>query len=204
MSLAERYDRGADKWTMVLDRLGFPAAYRGLFAELDLRVGSQDICDLGAGCGDFVAALAQVSGPVKSLTLVDPSRKMLARAENRLTPKCRELRSVAEKLESLPDIGQFDIVLGAHVLEHLADPEQGLRRVFQLLKPGGRLVLSVSKPHICQWLIWLKWQHAWFRRQHVTGWLHQTGFTAISVHRFPHGVPARCSHGYVAVRPFTN
>jgi ubiquinone/menaquinone biosynthesis C-methylase UbiE len=204
MLLAERYDLGADKWTMALNRLGFPAAYRNLFSELDLYIRDKDICDVGTGCGDFVAALTQIGGPSNSLTLVDPSHKMLAQATNRLKSACRNLHTNARKLESLKGVSKFDIILGAHVLEHLTEPEEGLQKIFQLLRPGGRLVLSVSKPHVCQWLIWLKWRHRWFRSQHVTELLDRTGFTGISVRDFPCGVPARCSHAYVATRPLNS
>jgi ubiquinone/menaquinone biosynthesis C-methylase UbiE len=201
MLLAERYDLGADKWTMALERLGFPAAYRSLFAELDLYIRDKDICDVGTGCGDFVAALTRVSGPSNSLTLIDPSRNMLAKAKTRLRSECQRLHTNANGLENLRDHSKFDVVLGGHVLEHLTKPEEGLRQIFQLLRPGGRLVLSVSKPHVCQWLIWLKWRHGWFRSQQVTELLDRTGFTAISVRQFPCGVPARCSYAYVATRP---
>ncbi|CTQ52992.1 ubiquinone/menaquinone biosynthesis methyltransferase [Roseibium album] len=204
MLLTERYDQGAGKWTMALDRLGFPAAYRNLFAELDLNIRNKDICDVGTGCGDFVAALTQIGDPPNSLTLVDPSHKMLAQATNRLQFACRNLHSNARRLESLRGVGEFDIMLGAHVLEHLREPEEGLRKMFRLLRPGGRLVLSVSKPHVCQWFIWLKWRHRWFSYQQITELLNWAGFTAISASDFPCGVPARCSRAYVAARPLNS
>jgi SAM-dependent methyltransferase len=39
--------------------------------------------------------------------------------------------------------GSFDVIIMSMVLEHLSDPLSILRRVNRLLKPGGRLLLSV-------------------------------------------------------------
>jgi SAM-dependent methyltransferase len=36
----------------------------------------------------------------------------------------------------------FDLVVMHHVIEHMVDPATNIRRVFELLKPGGRLVIG--------------------------------------------------------------
>jgi 2-polyprenyl-3-methyl-5-hydroxy-6-metoxy-1,4-benzoquinol methylase len=45
------------------------------------------------------------------------------------------------ELETAPVDGRYDLVVGVHVLEHLRDPEQGLARAYELLRPGGVLAL---------------------------------------------------------------
>ncbi|WP_298959556.1 class I SAM-dependent methyltransferase [uncultured Roseibium sp.] len=200
MTLAERYEKGADRWALTLERLGFPAAYRFLFSRLGLTLHDKDVCDVGTGCGDFTAALFEVSGQAKSLTLVDPSLTMLQRARKRLKFAGRQVQSMPVRLDELTLQKTHDLVLGAHVLEHLDDPEHGLRHFYDLLKPGGRLVLSVSKPHLCQGFIWLRWRHRWYHEDDVCDLLQRAGFQSIEVHRFPNGVPARCSHAYSAFR----
>jgi 2-polyprenyl-3-methyl-5-hydroxy-6-metoxy-1,4-benzoquinol methylase len=45
--------------------------------------------------------------------------------------------------EEIPDIGTFDLVLLLDVLEHLQHPERVLRRVHEMLAPGGTLIVSL-------------------------------------------------------------
>jgi ubiquinone/menaquinone biosynthesis C-methylase UbiE len=40
----------------------------------------------------------------------------------------------------------IDIVLGAAILEHLADPNSFIKECRRILKPGGRLVLTTPAP----------------------------------------------------------
>lgn len=73
-------------------------------------------------------------------------------------PYAREYRSLDLKathpdLDYLGDIqqmplpdAQFDTVFSAEVLEHVPDPNQALREVYRVLKPGGKLVMSI--PHL--------------------------------------------------------
>src|SRR3546814_3492720 len=37
----------------------------------------------------------------------------------------------------------YDFVHSSHCLEHLRDPEEGLRNWFRILKPGGHLIVTV-------------------------------------------------------------
>ncbi len=47
-----------------------------------------------------------------------------------------------QTLDSIPD-AQFDFVHSSHCLEHLRDPEEGLRNWFRVLKPGGHMIVTV-------------------------------------------------------------
>lgn len=41
------------------------------------------------------------------------------------------------------DIGRFDLVMSWSVFEHLPDPEQALKNIVQMLRPGGALYVSI-------------------------------------------------------------
>lgn len=47
-----------------------------------------------------------------------------------------------QTLEGVAD-EQYDFVHSSHCLEHLRDPEEGLRNWFRVLKPGGHLIVTV-------------------------------------------------------------
>lgn len=45
--------------------------------------------------------------------------------------------------DELSDLGQFDVIIMADVIEHLIDPVGALKKIASQLKPNGRLVFSV-------------------------------------------------------------
>lgn len=52
----------------------------------------------------------------------------------------------AQKLR--PDLGTFDVVLGANLVDRLINPDLLLERLSRLVKPGGQLILTSP----CTWL----------------------------------------------------
>lgn len=105
---------------------------------------------------------------------------------------------------SLGDAGfprsSLDILLSAHVIEHLDEPLSGLKWFASLLRPGGHIALSVSKPHWCTALVRWRWGHKAFTPDTIQQMLTDTGFTDIQTIRFAKGPPSRTSCGYIARR----
>jgi SAM-dependent methyltransferase len=48
----------------------------------------------------------------------------------------------AQFLASVPD-GKYDFVHSSHCLEHLIDPQEGLKSWFRIVRPGGYLIVTV-------------------------------------------------------------
>lgn len=197
-TLDRRYKSAAPKWSDRMRVLGYYDAYLGFLSHLPQgdRTGKR-VIDIGAGTGAMAEAWVAVNGAPEKLVLLDPSNAMLAKAEATLNG--RGVRA-DYRVESLTDntMGQFDVLLGAHVIEHFADPARALRHMRRLARPGALLWLSVSKPHWCSTLIWLQWRHRTFRRAEINEMLEAAGFAVEHPYSFPAGPPSRTSFGVVA------
>lgn len=92
------------------------------------------VLDCGCGTGRLVKHLSAVARTVG----VDMSRRGLHGSRN------HEEMFVQAKVEELPfQANSFDIICALDVLEHLHDDAAAVKQMHSLLKPGGRLLLSV-------------------------------------------------------------
>jgi SAM-dependent methyltransferase len=103
----------------------------------DVRRGER-VLDLGCGTGRFVAALRDAGADAVGVELAETA---LRRA--RANVPGADLRLV-EPDGSLPlEHGSVDLVWCSEVLEHVADTEHVLLEVRRVLRPGGRLLVTV-------------------------------------------------------------
>jgi ubiquinone/menaquinone biosynthesis C-methylase UbiE len=99
------------------------------------------VLDVASGTGRVSLQAAQAVGAMGSVLGVDLSARMVDAAQRRSLPNTRFARMDAQQL-ALPDT-QFDVVLCSLGLMYLPDPGRALREMRRVLRPGGRLVLSV-------------------------------------------------------------
>lgn len=118
-------------------RLAFVAD--GLLAD---RLSGERWIDVGCGSGVFTRLLAARGADVLG---VDGAAAMIAAAERTAAlDEANPPRYRCLAVEDLgPAIGRFDGAICLSVLEYLADPEAGLAALASVVRPGGRLVLSV-------------------------------------------------------------
>ncbi len=124
-------DRAYEKlYAEVEERHPWFVARRRLFAAL--AGGDQDarILDVGCGTGVFLAHLEDLGW--RRLAGVEPSARLRAKFRP----------ASAELFAELP-AGPYDKVLLLDVLEHIDDDRGTLAALRRILKPGGRLYLSV-------------------------------------------------------------
>jgi trans-aconitate methyltransferase len=101
------------------------------------------IADLGCGQGDLCVDLARAF-PRAKLLGVDASRSGLAFARRKL-PELKAWQADLESGRALPKAlrGWADVATCTEVLEHLDHPQALLKTARALLRPGGRLVVTV-------------------------------------------------------------
>ena len=142
--------------------------------------------EIGCGTGMFTAAFAE-SGA--NIVAVDLSPDLLAIAAQR---NLTGVRFVQRNFEDCELDGPFDAVIGSSVLHHL-DIERALPKIFELLKPGGRL--SFAEPnmlnpqvycerHFRRFFPYVSPDETAFMRTTLQGQLAAAGFEAISTRPF--------------------
>lgn len=94
------------------------------------------LLDVGAGYGDFLHCAAKEGWNVSGFEF-SPAVAKLSREKYGIPLAVGDLFEMPFPTQS------FDVITMWHVLEHLADPKAVLRRLFELLRPGGVLVLEV-------------------------------------------------------------
>ncbi len=121
--------------------------------------GARRILDLGCASGAVGSAL-KVRGDVEVIGIEwDPA--YAADARRRLD------RVVEADVEAFAadagELGRFDCLIAADVLEHLVDPWRALRDYAKLLEPGCRAVISL--PNVASWqTYWALARGSWPRR----------------------------------------
>lgn len=98
---------------------------------------------LDAGCGMGVNAEHLWNDKVASWTFLEPDPRLLDRVpEHVQRPELRSARRVNGTTSSLTG-EQFDTILYLDVIEHIEDSTAELRRAYDLLAPGGHLLILV-------------------------------------------------------------
>ena len=121
---AEIYDRFVGRYS--------PPLARAMCEQAGIAAGQRAI-DVGCGSGALLEALAETLG-ADDVSGIDPSDSFVDFARARVPGA----RIVVGSAESIPfDDGEFDATLSQLVVNFLADPEQGIREMTRVTKPGG-------------------------------------------------------------------
>ncbi|MGW4501083.1 class I SAM-dependent methyltransferase [Micromonospora sp. NPDC004336] len=144
---ADHYDGFAESYARENESGLFNAHYeRPAMLRLAGDVHGRRILDAGCGSGPLFEAL-RARGAV--VTGFDASPAMVELARKRLGEDA-DLR-VADLGQPLPfDDGAFDDVVASLVLHYLRDWKAPLSELRRVLRPGGRLLLSVNHPRVLE------------------------------------------------------
>lgn len=184
--LENRYDRAADTWQATVSRLGFEAAYAELVdqvvPEIDDATGNEPlkVLDAGIGTGALATAFALRCGHPIDLTGMDLSSEMLRQANSNLQKLNLTAHLFQGDVTDMPFADNtFDVVLVAHVLEHMAVPELALARLCRVLRPGGVLVACVTGRSSAGAYIQLRWRTHRVDTETAIGWLQRCGIRGV-------------------------
>ena len=102
---------------------------------------------LDVGCGTGSVSVQIVANGTGSLVGVEPDELRASTARERGV----DVRTGILTPALIAELGEFDVVLFADVLEHLPDPHAVLELAKTALAPGGQIVASV--PNIAHWSV---------------------------------------------------
>lgn len=193
-ALAATYDSEAPRWTGLTRRLGYMQAYTRLFEaffanrRIDKNARPLRVLDCGVGTGGFALALSRVWARPIELTAVDISPQMINIARLRFRPAGIAVRLIQASVAALPFAeASFDLVIAAHVLEHLPDPVMALMEMRRVLRPGGWTIACMTRRSWLGAYIQAKWRTHRPTHADAANWLRAAGFRPEPMQEAPGG-----------------
>ena len=188
-ALRKHYDRQASRWQRIMRQLKTSEAYADAILSIAHRLpgaspkndGAIKLLDCGTGTGVLTSAMAKAR-PQARLTAVDLSPKMLREAKQNFKANGLAVHT------RLADVGNltfgdnsFDIVMGAHVLEHLDNPGHGLKEMIRTARPGGQIILLLTRQTWAGRYIQLKWRTHIFSTDDARHLLRSQGLENVEI-----------------------
>lgn len=137
-----------------------------------LRPGAQRVLDLGCGSGRFLAMMRDAGPEGLELWGIDLDERAVEAA------RAQGFRAERSRIEDWEPGVRFDLIVMQQVIEHVADPLGVVRKLRELLAPGGVLVLET--PNLAGW------DYRWWRARLWGGYhfpRHWTFFTPATLRR---------------------
>ena len=131
------FARGYDLLTDNIAYKQFADYYEEIFARQGIK--PELVLDLGCGTGEMLKLILQ-KDPHKELCGIDLSEEMLAVAKSKLPEQVKLLLGDSEALP-FPD-NAFDVVYCNDSFHHYPAPQNVLREVNRVLKPGGTFLMG--------------------------------------------------------------
>jgi ubiquinone/menaquinone biosynthesis C-methylase UbiE len=147
------------------------------------------VLDCGTGTGGFAIALARAWPRSVELTAVDISPAMIGAAQARFRREGLAAHVVQAGVYALPfAAGCFDVVIAAHVLEHLPEPVAALAEMRRVLRPGGWTVACLTRQSWLGAYIQARWRTHRLTRTRAMRWLRAAGFQTEPFDHTPGGL----------------
>jgi malonyl-CoA O-methyltransferase len=105
---------------------------------------AQDVLEIGCGTG-FLTQLLTAALPQATILASDISSGMLAAAQARLGG-CPQLQFAVKDGEALREQAEYDLVISNAAFQWFVNPKAAFQRIYDSLRPGGRLVFATFGP----------------------------------------------------------
>lgn len=90
-----------------------------------------------------IAALAAKTLPGAAMTLLNPDPSDAAETEEMVALLGLDCETVCSSIEKFNPPEEFNVITCVSVLEHIPEETAALKKMWQLLSPGGRLILTL-------------------------------------------------------------
>jgi ubiquinone/menaquinone biosynthesis C-methylase UbiE len=127
-------------WALMLGR---ERTFRERTLDLARLATGESVLDVGCGTGTLTIAAKHRVGPLGTVTGVDASPEMIARARKKTRKEGVAVNFQMATAQSLPfRDAAFDVVLSSVMLHHLPDDARALciSEIRRVLRPGGRFL----------------------------------------------------------------
>ena len=108
------------------------------------------ILEVGCGTGTLTLAAKKVTGPQGQVVGIDIAPDMIATAQQKAKKAGLDVQFRVGRIEAIPfPDGQFDLALSSLMLHHIPGDDakqKGLKELFRVLKPGGRILIVDFAP----------------------------------------------------------
>lgn len=186
--LRARYDRQAAGWQATIERLRQPEAYDRLVQKLAAMgifkqwQGETAVLDCGIGTGALTAAVIRHNPAPSRYEGIDISNGMLREARRCLPQRDVDLYLWEENATALRySDATFDMVMSAHMVEHLPNPQAGLLEMVRVLKPNAPLLIVMTRWGLPGWIIGRRWGVQPIRPRQLEGWFEQVGLRQVQL-----------------------
>lgn len=191
--LASHYDAASESWSRTARRFQLETVYRMPLLACGAATGLTDVrpdarvLDCGIGTGSLSIALNNILPDTIAYHGIDVSSEMLATADVEMRQAGMSPQLEQADILSIPHADQsFDVVMAAHVLEHLPEPQWALTEMIRVLKPGGVLFVCMTRRSVFGTFIQLRWRTWVVTEQQGITWLrdcqlNNIGFQPVSL-----------------------
>jgi len=132
------------------------------------------ILDLGCGHGRITELLVS-KVPSLDVVGVDMTRSLLEKFVVESGVNGSKLKLICADIASLPlEDNRFDVAVSSRVFQYLPDPVCGVREALRVLKPGGRLVVSI--PNKLNMIKYFGYRSRLYSPFEVRDWFRNCGF----------------------------